>query len=245
MEQEFSTGTDTGRVRPHNEDTVGVKRLPTADRPGLYIVADGMGGHKSGDVASKLAVNTVLREFDNHASQDYHGWLRRTLETANQVVYQYNVTLESNMGTTLVAALVIGLEIHLAHVGDSRAYLISGDQIWQITNDHSVVKELLRAGAITPEVAEHHPSKHMLTQAIGLDETVHVESSLISAQPGDYLVLCSDGLSNEVTDEQLLTIVNGAHSADEACEQLMNAADQAGAHDNVTVIVVQLKEKEG
>ncbi|MEA3338347.1 MAG: Stp1/IreP family PP2C-type Ser/Thr phosphatase [Chloroflexota bacterium] len=246
--------TDVGQVRSLNEDSLltldSMAVFRSLSAPvGLFAVADGMGGHEAGDVASQLAVQAIAQQTVSEVLSpaaggeelpDAHQWLTDTALVANQAVYSQRRTAGTDMGTTLVMALIIGDQATLANVGDSRAYLLSQGSIVQITTDHSLVERLVATGQITREEAARHPQKNVIYRVIG--DKAHTEVDLFdqTLTPGDTLLLCSDGLSGMVTDEQMWQIWNNSTSPQEACDQLVEAANEAGGEDNITVVIVQV-----
>jgi len=248
--------TDVGMVRDLNEDSLLTLELDrvhrSVSRPiGLYVVADGMGGHAAGDVASGLAINTIAEKMATHLlvpqltgdidSQtfDAQRWLADAVQAGNRAVYAHRQSVGTDMGTTLVAALMIGDMAYFANVGDSRAYLINHDGIRQITTDHSLVERLVALGQITPEEARTHPQRNVIYRTIGDKEEAEVDFFVQQLNPGDSLLLCSDGLNGKVEDAEIRQLVTHGRSPQEACEQLVQAANNNGGDDNVTVIIVQ------
>jgi protein phosphatase len=249
--------TDVGMVRDLNEDSLLTLELDRVHRSisrpiGLYVVADGMGGHAAGDVASGLAINTMAEkmatdllvpqltgEIDAEVF-DAQQWLADAVQTANVAVYAHRQSTGTNMGTTLVAALVIGDTAHIANVGDSRTYLVTNNgTIRQITTDHSLVERLVALGQITPEEARVHPQRNVIYRTIGDKEDAEVDFFVQKLNPGDSLLLCSDGLNGKLEDTDIWQLVDHSRSPQEACEQLVQAANDNGGDDNVTVIIVQ------
>ncbi|MEW6724881.1 MAG: Stp1/IreP family PP2C-type Ser/Thr phosphatase [Bacillota bacterium] len=231
--------TDVGRVREVNEDTYCCRDLPGAL---LVAVADGIGGHRAGAVASQLAVDEVCRAVAGAYSPgvDAAGLLPDAVKQANRAILQAagaDGECES-MGTTLTVALVQGNSICIAHVGDSRAYLIQGDEVSQLTHDHSLVGELYRNGSLTEAEAMSHPHKHILFRALGADEMAEVDLLRVAWAPGDFLVLCSDGLSNLVEASELRAIIS-RYPPHQAVDRLVALANERGGQDNITVIVVE------
>jgi len=242
--------TDVGRRREQNEDAFLVD-LETH----LFVVADGMGGHAGGGTASSLAVRTIqerLRSaraaspasFSAPSSADaasFPSVLRLAVEAACRAIYgaaQEDPSL-AGMGTTVTAALVAGRTAYVAHVGDSRCYLLRGGRIFQLSEDHSLVNEQLKAGAITEEEARQSRFRNIITRSVGFEEDVLVDVVGLELEGGDAIVLCCDGLSNLVTDAEILEIASGTKLA-EAPEKLIALANERGGDDNITVIVVKV-----
>lgn len=252
--QEIGWNIDRGQVRENNEDSLGAVKLSQASEDsaqsvGLYVVADGMGGHNAGEVASKLAVRTAIREFmadmtNNDMPDNYQKWLKSAAAIANEMVHSKSQADHVEMGTTLVMAVVVGDDVHIVNVGDSRAYLISHEGIRQITKDHTFVQKLVEAGAITQQQAADHPHRNILTQAVGTHERVTIDLYSEKLQENNYLLLCSDGLWDELKDDQIWKIVMQADSAQAACQALIDATNAAGGRDNIAIVLVKLKHRE-
>ena len=229
--------TDVGRQRSANEDSLVV-------RPPLFAVADGMGGAKAGEVASAVAVDAV--EGAQESSEPTEAQLANIVRDANRRIYDLAVADESRrgMGTTLTLAKLHGDEVSLAHVGDSRAYRLRGGELEQLTRDHSLVAELERSGQITPEAAEHHPQRSIITRALGPEPDVEVDTYTLAGREGDVFLICSDGLTSMISDDEVASILRSAGSLDEAADELVRAANQSGGKDNITVILFLLGEGE-
>ena len=227
--------TDVGRQRTANEDSLAV-------RPPLFAVADGMGGAKAGEVASAVAVEAVERARES--GEPAEAQLARIVRAANRRIYDLAVADESRrgMGTTLTLAKVHGDEVSLAHVGDSRAYRMRDGDLTQLTRDHSLVAELERSGQITAEAAEHHPQRSIITRALGPEPDVEVDTYTLAGREGDLFLICSDGLTSMISDDEVTSILRSAPSLDEAAEALVRAANQSGGKDNITVILFRLGE---
>lgn len=235
--------SDIGRIRLVNEDRAWGQQQGS----GLVIavVADGMGGHQAGDVASQLAVDTFrdsLQDMDSELSLDERKMLiRQTILQANEVIYDMASRNDQyhNMGTTVVAALVQADDGVIGHIGDSRAYKLRDGELTQLTEDHTLVNELAKSGQISPEEAANHPRRNVLTRALGTDAQVEVDVRGISWVEGDILLLCSDGLSNMVTDEQMReTLQSDELDLDGKADRLVQLALQAGGDDNITVVLL-------
>lgn len=214
---------------------------PKSRRGSLFIVADGMGGHRAGDTASRLAVDAIVEGYYVDTGEDVPTSLKRVITAGNNAIYRQardNPT-QSNMGTTVVAAIVRNQELYVANVGDSRAYLIHAGEIGQITQDHSWVAEQVRGGRMTPEEARHHPQNNLLTRVLGLDDRVEVDIFQRKLEPGDSIVLCSDGLSGYVEDDEIKEVVNECSPAS-AVERLVEWASDGGSTDDISVIVIKV-----
>jgi PPM family protein phosphatase len=229
--------TDVGRQRTANEDSLVV-------RPPLFAVADGMGGAKAGEVASAVAVEAVERARES--GEPAEAQLAGIVRDANRRIYDLAVADESRrgMGTTLTLVKVHGDEVSLAHVGDSRAYRMRDGELSQLTRDHSLVAELERSGQITPEAAEHHPQRSIITRALGPEPDVEVDTYTLAGREDDLFLICSDGLTSMISDDEVTSILRSARSLDEAADTLVRAANQSGGKDNITVILFRLGEGE-
>jgi protein phosphatase len=246
--------TDVGQTRSLNEDsllTLGITPVcrSTSSPVGLYVVADGMGGHAAGDVASRLTVRAIgeraVREILSPSAvgnplPDSQEWVTAAAQDANQSVYDQRKAVGSDMGTTLVMALFVGDTATIANVGDSRAYLLMKDEISQITTDHSLVERLVATGQITRVEANHHPQRNIIYRVIGDRPQTEVDLFKQWVAPGEALLLCSDGLSGMVPDEQIWEIWHSSNSPQEACDRMVEAANYAGGVDNITVVIVQV-----
>jgi protein phosphatase len=248
--------TDVGHIRQLNEDSLLTLELGRVHRSvgtpiGLYVVADGMGGHSAGDVASGLAINALAQhavatlmpfEFDDGPSVlEIEVWLREAINVANTTVHEQRKLAGTNMGTTLVMAYIADGQAYIAHVGDSRAYLLNEAGIRQITVDHSLVQRLVDTKQLTLEEARVHPQRNVIYKNLGDRASVVPDLTHLDLQPGDRLLLCSDGLNTVVEDARIRGIVMAAASPQEACRQLVEAANAAGGPDNITTILVQME----
>ena len=231
------SGTDTGRQRRANEDSL-LARAP------LFVVADGMGGAQAGEVASRMAVDAFRRGLDDRASSDPEGSLTTRAQEANARIYELSQANaeRAGMGTTLTAAYVGVQEVSVAHVGDSRAYCLRDGELLRLTDDHSLVDELLRQGKLTPEEAEDHPQRSIITRALGPEPTVEVDTRTHPARAGDVYLLCSDGLTTMLPESRVGEILRSEPGLRAAGETLMSAANEAGGRDNITVVLFRLEE---
>jgi len=232
MNVRVGAATDIGQVREGNEDSY----LVVAP---LYAVADGMGGHRGGEVASSLALETVQQLFERQ-----EGSLADQVSRANRAVYDRSQSDRSvsGMGTTLTAALIDENKVHLVHVGDSRAYLVRDGALTQLTEDHTLVHRMVLEGEITPEEAETHPHRSILTRALGVDESVQVDEGDVQVESGDRLLLCTDGLTGMVPEGQIQEILRDAADPQEAVDRLVKVANRAGGIDNITAVVLDFGE---
>jgi len=236
-----AASTDVGLRRRINED-----RYALAPELGLYLVADGMGGHTAGQVASELAADAALQAIRalEGASASLAEKLRYAVASANRAIYTMAREKPelAGMGTTLVCLLSGQGRAALAHVGDSRAYLVRGERIRQLTDDHSIVGELLRRNEISEDAAKEHPHRHVLTRALGVRRAVEPDLAELTPQAGDLFVLCSDGLTNHVEDHEIAKAVTQEEDLQEACERLIDLANGRGGEDNTTIIVARCEK---
>ncbi|MBS7262657.1 MAG: Stp1/IreP family PP2C-type Ser/Thr phosphatase [Eubacteriales bacterium] len=239
----YAGKTDTGMVRQNNEDSFAFLRLE--DGRILAVVADGMGGHNAGEVASSTAVKSALAYIESHSSADSETLIVNALKTANYDIFRASSGNPElfNMGTTVTAAVISDTEIVFANVGDSRGYLYHGE-LEQVTTDHSYVQQLVNEGFITQQEAEDHPQKNYITRALGFDEAVAVDVFHRVWQPGDRILLCSDGLVRHVAFEEIGKILSGLHTPEYAGDAFVKLALARGGTDNVTVAVIYNNEEE-
>lgn len=225
----FGSRTDVGAVREQNEDSLVV-------RPPLFVVADGMGGHAAGEVASEIAVNTIEELAPDHADAEALG---RAVEEANRDIINAALAGEGRegMGTTVTAAMLERNHLVIAQVGDSRAYLLHNGELTQLTRDHSLMANMIEAGQITPEEARFHPSRSVITRALGNDPDTVPDLYEINVEDGDRLLLCSDGLYSMLEDDEIAAVMRRVPDPQRCANMLVNGAIAAGGHDNVTVII--------
>ncbi|MEG6615243.1 Stp1/IreP family PP2C-type Ser/Thr phosphatase [Peptococcaceae bacterium 1198_IL3148] len=231
--------TETGLVRPNNEDN-----LLICPDIGLFVVADGMGGHRAGEVASKQALTYLEKQLRLALSysNDLAEKLKETITKVNQYIYEMSCQDNSlqGMGTTITACLIKDDLAMVAHVGDSRAYLIRDNTIKQVTDDHSLVGELVKNGSISEELAQVHPRRNVLTQAIGVSPNVDADIYQVPLQARDQLMLCTDGLTNHLTRSDILKTVATTQDPQRAVKQLADAALSQGGTDNITIILIEI-----
>jgi serine/threonine protein phosphatase PrpC len=222
--------TDVGRVREGNEDSYMVHEP-------LFAVADGMGGHQGGEVASRLALETLKRVAESPDAE-----LADVVREANRVVFRKAAQDPglAGMGTTLTAVLAGDGGLLLAHVGDSRAYLVRDGRMKQLTKDHTVVQRLVDEGRLTQIEASMHPQRSILTNALGVDEEIRVDEEILEVRPGDRLLLCSDGLTGMIDDDRISDLLGANRDPQAACDALVDAANEAGGQDNVTAVVIDV-----
>ena len=228
-------GTDTGRQRRANEDSL-LARAP------LFVVADGMGGAQAGEVASRIAVESFQPGLQDASQPELE--LAALTRAANSRIHElsHSNAEQAGMGTTLTAVYVGEQEVAIAHVGDSRAYCLRDGELMRLTDDHSLVDELMRQGRLTPEEAVEHPQRSVITRALGPEGTVEVDTRSFRARAGDVYLLCSDGLTTMLAEEQILAVLLANPRLRDAGEALIAAANDAGGRDNITVLLVRLED---
>jgi PPM family protein phosphatase len=233
----YAVASDTGRRRRRNEDNYVVA-------PPLFAVADGMGGAQAGEVASQLAASAL--EADDSDVLEGTKRIDALIQEANRRIYDRASTdpTASGMGTTMTVALVEGMTVAIGHVGDSRAYLVRDEHMEQLTEDHSLVNELLKTGKLSEEEAQIHPQRSVITRAVGTDPDVDVDGFTIEAEDGDVFLICSDGLSDMVEDEEILELVHANRDdLDKAVKALVAAANRGGGEDNITAVAFQISSE--
>jgi len=257
MRYSAAAKSDVGRKRHGNEDS-----FCLAPELGLFVVADGMGGHAAGEVASRLAVDTIQEWVVKYLSGSdaalvgkpepacsrEANFLLSSIRLANRIIYDAAQGRReyAGMGTTVVSILAVNDHVALAHVGDSRLYRLRGEQIVQLSRDHSLVQQQVDHGTISPEEAQQSQYKHLITRALGLKEPVEVELAEQPVLPGDFLLLCSDGLSDLLEDEEMLGIVREhADDLEKACQALVDRANYKGGDDNITALLIQAQAGDG
>ncbi|RLK64043.1 Stp1/IreP family PP2C-type Ser/Thr phosphatase [Atopobacter sp. AH10] len=239
--------TDIGKKRRINEDSAGYFYNQSGQL--LLIVCDGVGGHQAGEVASQMVRNHIGERFEDSqfdSLDDLKLFLVEIVEEANLMVYQYGQDQENlfGMGTTLVLAAVMGQKVLVMNVGDSRAYLYRDHVLSQITEDHSLMNELLKTGEVTRQEAEHHPQKNYITRSIGLQSDVEIDSLIVDAELDDLYLLCSDGLSNMLSSKELAEAIESTDRSKLAAH-LVDLANEAGGSDNITTVIADVFKREG
>ena len=231
---------DIGKCREINQDYISVSEEPSGNLPNLFLVADGMGGHKAGDLASEYTVAKVQEAVSKSMQTIPYQILKGAFQYANQKLLEKAGESDSytGMGTTLVAATVKNDAVYVVNVGDSRLYKI-GDKIEQITEDHSLVEEMVRMGEISKEQARNHPDKNIITKAMGVSDTVEPDYFDTDLQKGECLLMCSDGLTNMVSDRQIKEIVELRTDLESCAKELIRAANQNGGRDNIAVVLIE------
>ncbi|EJE98174.1 Stp1/IreP family PP2C-type Ser/Thr phosphatase [Liquorilactobacillus mali] len=236
----FAYKSDVGEVRPNNEDYVGVfKNIANIS---FAIVADGLGGHKGGDVASEMAVSHLGFRFEETEIDTIDiaaKWLVDEVQRENKLILERSNQYEdlNGMGTTIVCAIFFGDEVLLANIGDSRGYLLRDSDLMQLTEDHSLVNELLKSGQISSEEARNHPQKNIVTRTLGISENANIDEKIIKIEENDILLLCSDGLTNMVDDQLIKKVLLNNESFADKCDKLIDMANKAGGNDNVTLLL--------
>lgn len=234
------SGTDIGRRRQVNQDYVYVSEAPVGNLPNLFVVADGMGGHNAGDYASSFAVRVLVDSVKDNADFNPIKIIRHGIELANRELLEQARKSEERrgMGTTMVAATVVGNYVYVANVGDSRLYVV-GRRMTQITKDHSLVQEMVRLGELTEEDARNHPDKNIITRALGAGERVNIDFFDFRLEEDSNILMCSDGLSNMVTDEEMQNVILGTEDVEEKGDTLLRLANENGGKDNIAVVLIE------
>ena len=233
--------TDIGKRRKLNQDYVYTSEMPVGHLANLFLVADGMGGHNAGDYASRYTIETIVDEISKSNDESPVFVLEKAIKRANTLIRQKSEeeTELNGMGTTVVAATIDGNKLCVANVGDSRLYIINNREIRQITRDHSLVEEMVRMGGLKREMARNHPDKNIITRAIGALDDVDVDFFEVRLNKGDTILMCSDGLSNMIEDEEIRMIMQGQRDIVEKAESLVKAANNNGGKDNIAVVLVE------
>lgn len=244
----FGAKTDVGKEREMNQDFC----IASADRPHLFILCDGMGGHKSGDVASRTAADSIETYVRMQSALDYDAAkaervLKGAVSYANNIVYTRALNMEelAGMGTTVDICMVDFDMLYIAHVGDSRVYLLREGILEQVTTDHSLVEEMVQNGLITEREAQSHPNKNVITRAVGTNKTVQCDFIARELHQDDILLMCSDGLSNMLTETEIKNILISSDKPQDIADELIEKANANGGKDNITAIVVKKLLKEG
>jgi PPM family protein phosphatase len=238
--------TDVGRIRKNNEDSVGIFLNRNGQR--LAIVADGMGGHRAGDVASNMTISSLKEMWEGtkgiQTADQAEEWLKSRIFQVNRVLFDHANNHEEcdGMGTTIEAVITTHLFATIAHVGDSRCYILNESGFQQLTEDHTLVNELVRTGQISKEDAEHHPRKNVIMRALGTEQNVSIDIKTIIFEEGDNLLLCSDGLSNKVREEEMAEILKNDLDLEEKATMLISIANERGGEDNISVAIVEFSD---
>lgn len=237
--------TDIGLKRKINQDYVFSSEMQVGALPNLFIVADGMGGHKAGDYASRKATQIIVESIKSSEETSPVRLIRTAVERANKELLKKAKESEDyeGMGTTMVVATITEECLYVANVGDSRLYIIN-DEINQVTKDHSLVEEMVRMGGIDEETAKYHPKKNVITRAVGGAEEIEIDFFELKLMPGDIILMCSDGLTNMLDDEEIKLIIKKQRDVIEKAEELVKAANENGGRDNITVTIIEQSETE-
>jgi serine/threonine protein phosphatase PrpC len=252
LDYQIGRRTHPGQKRATNEDgllcfTISSVQQGISQPAGIFTIADGMGGHATGDIASSIAIQTIGQKVSselfllkNRTQEEYTSWLMQLVQEANQAVFESRQKSNNDMGSTLACALMLGDKAYLAHLGDSRIYLFRDGSIQQLTTDHSVVQQLVAIGKISPEQARDHPQRNVIYRSLGEKPQVEADFSIHTLQPGDMLLLCSDGLNGMLDDQKIQIIIRESTSPQVACDYLIDAANLAGGEDNISIILVEV-----
>lgn len=247
MKLDYASLSDIGQVRQKNEDAAGFSR-PSGKREReekgtVFVVADGMGGHRGGEIASKLAVDTIISNYFASEEPDLVECLRESFDKANKLILEKSQSDASlfGMGTTCTAMVMLNDQAHFGHVGDSRAYVLRGGKLIQLTEDHSLVGEMVRSGILSDEDAQHHPKRNVITRSLGTTEELATDfpQTPYEINDGDTFLLCSDGLTSLVSDVEVREIL-GNGTAKKCCSELVALANEKGGKDNITVQVIKV-----
>jgi protein phosphatase len=234
--------TDQGKVRNHNEDAGGI--FYNLSGQFLAIIADGMGGHQAGDVASQMAISLMEEKWEQqnelHSPEEAEQWLSAVISEINHAIYSYGLQKPEceGMGTTVVITICTTEFVTVAHIGDSRCYMLSGSRFTRLTEDHSLVNELVRSGQISKDAAEQHPRKNVLLKALGTEEQITSDLESVSWEQGYKLLLCSDGLTNKVSDQELKELLSSENDLREIGESMVQLANDRGGEDNISLILI-------
>jgi serine/threonine protein phosphatase PrpC len=244
--------THVGKTREFNEDSLLCLHLSSVQQGvsqpiGLFAIADGMGGHSSGDLASSMTIQAIVQKATSELASlqtltkdEYISWLKQAVQAANQTVYESRMKAGSDMGSTLVCALLLGNQAYLTNLGDSRIYLLREKSIQQLTTDHSLVQQLVTNGQISPDEARLHPQRNVILRCLGEKPEVEVDVYTQDLLPGDRLLLCSDGLTSMLDDKKIQIITQESQSPQVACDYLVDTANLAGGEDNISIILVEV-----
>lgn len=230
--------TDVGNVRKLNEDYIDFYE---DNEKSIYVVADGMGGHNAGEVASKLAATSMISYIkSNFNEEDIKNVFIKAVKFANEKVYNYSLTSNklNGMGTTITASLIYKDKVFIANVGDSSCFIINNSNIKKITRDHSLVQELVDEGTITEKEAKNHPNKNIITRAVGTKDNVEPDIYELSKNKIEHILLCTDGLTNDISNQELVYLVELSENYNEFCKRVLELAKSRGARDNISLIIV-------
>ena len=234
--------TDTGKLRSGNQDCIYCRNDVVGSLPNLFMVADGMGGHKAGDTASRMCIEEMVAYIACTERITPVSAFEQAIENTNRAIYKAATENSQfkGMGTTLVGATIIDDSAYVVNIGDSRLYLMSDNKLRQITVDHSLVEEMVKSGEIKKDEMRNHPNKNIITRAIGTGDFVLPDCFEIKVKQGDVMLLCSDGLSNMVDDKKIENILLENDDVEKACKELVKEANEAGGKDNISVVLVKI-----
>ena len=243
----FAIKSDVGQRRKVNEDAAGY--FESKNHIPLMMVCDGIGGHNAGEIASAMALMSIGQAWEKTEFNDIeevYQWLIQKITEANEVIFTRSAQYEDlyGMGTTVVVASIIGNQLMIANVGDSRAYVLRNFQLKQLTEDQSLVNALLKSGEITPEEAENHPNKNIVTQSLGVTSSVEIDFVRMTIKNEDTLILCSDGLSDMLSLEEIRNVMNHYSDVEQQVEKAIQEANEAGGRDNITVAIAKIQLQE-
>lgn len=243
----FAIKSDVGQRRKVNEDAAGY--FESKNNIPLMMVCDGIGGHNAGEIASAMALMSIGQAWEKTEFNDIeevYQWLIKKITEANEAIFTRSAQYEDlyGMGTTVVVASIIGNQLMIANVGDSRAYVLRNFQLKQLTEDQSLVNALLKSGEITPEEAENHPNKNIVTQSLGVTSSVEIDFVRMTIKNEDTLILCSDGLSDMLSLEEIRNVMNHYSDVEQQVEKAVQEANEAGGRDNITVAIAKIQLKE-
>lgn len=243
----FAIKSDVGQRRKVNEDAAGY--FESKNNIPLMMVCDGIGGHNAGEIASAMALMSIGQAWEKTEFNDIeevYQWLIKKITEANEAIFTRSAQYEDlyGMGTTVVVASIIGNQLMIANVGDSRAYMLRNFQLKQLTEDQSLVNALLKSGEITPEEAENHPNKNIVTQSLGVTSSVEIDFVRMTIKNEDTLILCSDGLSDMLSLEEIRNVMNHYSDVEQQVEKAVQEANEAGGRDNITVAIAKIQLQE-
>lgn len=243
----FAIKSDVGQRRKVNEDAAGY--FESKNNIPLMMVCDGIGGHNAGEIASAMALMSIGQAWEKTEFNDIeevYQWLIKKITEANEAIFTRSAQYEDlyGMGTTVVVASIIGNQLMIANVGDSRAYVLRNFQLKQLTEDQSLVNALLKSGEITPEEAENHPNKNIVTQSLGVTSSVEIDFVRMTIKNEDTLILCSDGLSDMLSLEEIRNVMNHYSDVEQQVEKAIQEANEAGGRDNITVAIAKIQLQE-
>lgn len=234
--------TDRGKIRHHNEDSGGV--FHNCSQQLMAVVADGMGGHRAGDVASQMAINLIRDQWEKQpvlkTPEDVETWMQETIQALNRSIYNEAMKHDAymGMGTTLVVAICTQDFTTVGHIGDSRCYLLNDDGFKQMTEDHSLVNELVRTGQITKDEARHHLRKNVVLKALGTEADISADIDTFNWKEGDKLLLCSDGLTDKMTDPELGEFLRSDQTIEKTAQNMIDLANERGGEDNISLVII-------